>query len=390
MRPLGRGVVHGVLDQVAGDVVDLGGVEFEPAGRRVGGHVHAEALVADRKVHVGDDPLEQRRDVGGGTVELFLPGVEPRQPQQVLHQPLHAGGVALDDLQEAFARLGVVRVVEQRFRVALDCGERRAQFVGDVGDEIPPDLVGTFQVGDVVEHEDGASAGRHHRREPGHQVVGAVAADRQLEGLGRRAGQHLAELLGDTRVADRFHVRPPDGVALHAEHPPRRLVHHLQFPGLIHHQHAFDHAAENRLHPGPVARQRIHPPAQLAHRARRAPAPRCRGRRRRSRAPAATGRRGRSGGRRRRWPGPGPGAVPRAPTSRPRPRARRARRRGRRLPGRRRRSCQTKTSATQGGADGGRQDRPAVVETHGQIPGCRQRRAGRGAAAGAGAGSSSL
>ena len=52
--------------------------------------------------------------------------------------------------------------VRQRLDVAADRGQRRAQLVRDVGDEVAPDLVGPPQLGDVVQHEDDA--------------VGAVAA----------------------------------------------------------------------------------------------------------------------------------------------------------------------------------------------------------------------
>ena len=47
-------------------------------------------------------------------------------------------------------------VFGQRLDVAADGGQRRAQLVRDVGDEVAADLIGAPQVGDVVQHEHGA------------------------------------------------------------------------------------------------------------------------------------------------------------------------------------------------------------------------------------------
>ena len=91
-------------------------------------------------------------------LERLLAGVEPRQAQQVAHQPLHAQRVAADDLEEP-ARLrrlvGLDRAVEQRLDVAAHGGERRAQLVRDVGDEVAADAIGAAQVGDVVQDQHG-------------------------------------------------------------------------------------------------------------------------------------------------------------------------------------------------------------------------------------------
>ena len=117
-----------------------------------------------------------------------------------------------------------------------------------------------------MQDQDRAAPGGDHRRQPRHQVARSVAAHRQLEGLGRPAGQHLAELLGDAGMADRLDVRSPGGVALHPQHPARRLVHHLQLAGLVDDQHALDHAAEDGLHARPIARQRVDAASLLLHR----------------------------------------------------------------------------------------------------------------------------
>ena len=93
-------------------------------------------------------------------LERLLAGVEPRQAQQVAHQPLHPQRVAADDLEERAARPAAsvpCRPVEQRLDVAADGGQRRAQLVRDVGDEVAADPIGAAQVGDVVQDEHGAA-----------------------------------------------------------------------------------------------------------------------------------------------------------------------------------------------------------------------------------------
>ena len=59
----------------------------------------------DLRRQVGEHRVEGVAQAAPGALERLLPRVEPRQPQQVLHEPLHARGVAADDLEEA-ARLG--------------------------------------------------------------------------------------------------------------------------------------------------------------------------------------------------------------------------------------------------------------------------------------------
>ena len=123
---------------------------------------------------------------------LFLAGVEPRQPQQVAHQPLHAQRVARDDLEEAPRRGAVGAAVEQRLDVAAHGGQRRAQLVRDVGDEVAADPIGAPQLGDVVQHD--APRRSRARRATGALrtvTIGAVR-QRQLEALAFRAAASAA------------------------------------------------------------------------------------------------------------------------------------------------------------------------------------------------------
>src|SRR5690606_5713903 len=155
LRRVGRSVLH----QVAQHVVQLGRVGAN--GRETGGYPDGDVLptLVDGRLQVGQDAREQALDGRLGQFQRLLPRVEPRQAQQVLHQPFHAGGVPRDDLEEALRLVGAVGAVEQRLDVPTDGGERRAQLVRDVGDEVAPDAIRAPQVGDVVQHENGAATG---------------------------------------------------------------------------------------------------------------------------------------------------------------------------------------------------------------------------------------
>ncbi len=112
----------------------------------------------------------------------------------------------MDDLEEPVPRLVVFGIVQQRFGVALDGGERRAQLVRDVGHEVAANLVGALEVGDVVHHEHRAAPRRFHGRHAGHQRAGGVAREGQLQAVGLLAGQRAADVFHDARVADGLHV----------------------------------------------------------------------------------------------------------------------------------------------------------------------------------------
>ena len=249
----------------------------------------ARSLAGDRRRHVVDDAAAASAGMSAGArLEQLLAGVELGQPQQILHQPLHPRGVALDDLEEALPAPRVVRVVEQRLDVAANGRERRAQLVRDVGDEVAADLVGALEVGDVVQHEHGAAAGGRPPAPAGPPDRGRRRGSTDSsKACGAPPASTPAEVLDDAGMADRLDVGAADGVALDAQHPAGGVVDQLQASGLVDDQHAFDHAAENRLHARPVARQRGRRggPARAPRRRGRG-RPR-RGRRRRSRAPDA-------------------------------------------------------------------------------------------------------
>ena len=195
-----------------------------------------------RGVEIADDSVEESLDVAGRDLHGFLPGLEARQPQQVLDQPLHALRLAMNDLQEPPARVRILRIIQQRFGVTLDRGQRRAQLVRDVGDEVSADEVGFAQFGDVVHHEHRAAAGCDDGSDLGDQRPRGVARHRELEGAGLAARQRAADVFDDARVTDGLDVRMIDRALFEFQDAAGRVVDQLQPPLFIDHQHAFDHA----------------------------------------------------------------------------------------------------------------------------------------------------
>ena len=207
---------------------------------------------------VDDSPEARRREL-----HHLLPGVEPRQPQQVGDEPFHPRGVAEDDLQE-LARLAVFALVEQRLDVAANGGQRRAQFVRDVGDEVAAHLVRPPEVGDVVQHQHGAVAGRVPRRgRAGDDHARGLQPQGELHARRLLAAQRAPDLRDDVRMTDRVGVATVDPRVGNAQHPLRRAVHEPEAAVLVEDQDAFDHPREDRLHARPVAREIRQPAPEL-------------------------------------------------------------------------------------------------------------------------------
>ncbi|GBD28482.1 hypothetical protein HRbin31_00500 [bacterium HR31] len=79
--------------------------------------------------------------------------LQPRELQQVVHQLGESVGLGLDDLQEAPAVLLVAKGSRQEgLREPLDGREGRAQLVGHVGHQLPPQPLGPSQLRDVPDH----------------------------------------------------------------------------------------------------------------------------------------------------------------------------------------------------------------------------------------------
>ena len=87
--------------------------------------------------HPVDVPAGDRGEVDRLAADLEPAGVDPRDVEQLADQPGHPVGVGLDGLEhEPLLVVGEpVPAAQQRGREALDRGQRRAQLVGDGGDQ---------------------------------------------------------------------------------------------------------------------------------------------------------------------------------------------------------------------------------------------------------------
>ena len=76
--------------------------------------------------------------VGGPRVELQPAGVDPGHVEQLGDQPAEPVGVGADggEHQLLLVVVELVPPIQQRLHESLDAGERRAQLVGDGGDQV--------------------------------------------------------------------------------------------------------------------------------------------------------------------------------------------------------------------------------------------------------------
>ena len=69
--------------------------------RRVDRQPQLLLLLLRRDLEVVQQIADECAGVAAGRFGQLLAGIEPREPQQVLDQALHARGVAVDDVEEA-------------------------------------------------------------------------------------------------------------------------------------------------------------------------------------------------------------------------------------------------------------------------------------------------
>ena len=136
--------------------------------------------------------------------------LDARERQEVVDQPRHAVGLRLHDVEEPLARLRVVAGgTLQRLDEAGQRGERRAQLVARIGDEIGAHLLDALERRKVVQRHDHEVAPsrdglgqeyRHHERL--RPAVGRHAFV-ELDPLGRAAPRPFAYRLDDVGNAQR-------------------------------------------------------------------------------------------------------------------------------------------------------------------------------------------
>ena len=154
----------GVLEQVGGDLGQPVGVAVD-RDRAVGDvHRHDDARVGQLGAHGlgggGGDVAQIHRPPG----EREGPGPQPRQVQQVVHEPVEPASLGLD--RPARGRRVRRGAVGQCLRPAADRGQRRAQVVGHRQQEVPLGVAGPLERGRHGVHRPDQPARARRRRAP--------------------------------------------------------------------------------------------------------------------------------------------------------------------------------------------------------------------------------
>ena len=184
-------------------------------------------------------------------VQLHPPGFQRGNGQQILDEQIQPLRVALDDFEEAVGDLGIIaRAVEQRFHVALDERERRAQFVADVGDEFLARALQLLEPRQIVEDQNGAFAlAGGVGDDGGVDLQPALVQFRQLELVIENLPFGLDALDEFVKFvqAQRFHDGFAAQLGLDAEQVFEGAVGEVNFPVAIQQQQAFEHGIEQNL-----------------------------------------------------------------------------------------------------------------------------------------------
>ena len=126
-----------VLDERAADPQDAALV---PEGRRAAVRLELERMAGgdgDRPELVGER-LRQLAQVDALPLDVHAPGVEARQVEEILRQPLEPVDLLAHRLEELRACRLVEVLVGQQLEESAEREERRPQLVGGVADELPP------------------------------------------------------------------------------------------------------------------------------------------------------------------------------------------------------------------------------------------------------------
>ena len=118
--------------------------------------------------------IEHRRERHPALRRDVLVELDARQRQEILDQTRHPRRLPAHDREKPLARFGVIaRRPAQGLDKAGQCGERGAQLVTRIGDEVGAHLFGTLQFGNVVQAQ-------HRDRAVGRGLVDAGKAGAQL------------------------------------------------------------------------------------------------------------------------------------------------------------------------------------------------------------------
>ena len=131
---VGGGVLQRVLHEVRDDLGRAVRDRARPASDAPGSTCELEAEVAGLRRERFGRVAHDLGQVARSRIQGELAAVEPRQVEEVAHEPFEAARFGADHRRGALARVGVGVVegaVGERLRVAADRRERRAQVVRD-------------------------------------------------------------------------------------------------------------------------------------------------------------------------------------------------------------------------------------------------------------------
>ncbi len=165
-------VFDGVLDQVLEQLDQLVALTPHRHPAQIALEPQLELGLAGQRLHQIDDVahgLAHIDDLVGRQMRLHL---DPAERQQIVDQPRHAAGLLGHDVEKAFLGFGVLAGGPlQGLDEADQRGERGAQLVARIGDEVLAHPVGALLLGEIAharQHQPGrvgrASGGREGRQ----------------------------------------------------------------------------------------------------------------------------------------------------------------------------------------------------------------------------------
>ena len=159
MAAVGR-VLDSIAEDIEHDLLDAAAIAHDE--REIFGIVVRELVLvaAGLKLRRAEHGVD-----GGGEgethhVHLAASGVKARERQKILHDVGHAVCFADDNVEKVILCLAaqVVARLADGLGIGADICERRAQLVGDVGDELLAALLGFALLGHVMQHDQNAAA----------------------------------------------------------------------------------------------------------------------------------------------------------------------------------------------------------------------------------------
>jgi len=207
----GRSVLHGVVEEILENFAEEAGIATH--GGKLGRirEIEGDIALAGFEESGGGAAFDEFSDGDGLVLDIELSRFDAGKLQEIVGEAAEARGVITNDFEEAAIIFFVLeRTAEQRFGEALDGGERRFEFVGDIGDEILADALESAELGDVVKHDDGAirrGLEGFDRRGGDGEAARHDGADDEAALKIIRAGERAAGEIEQVSLADEFDER---------------------------------------------------------------------------------------------------------------------------------------------------------------------------------------